>query len=61
MWPDVSGGKINYSPSTFRPVRNFGSCVGWFLSREYTSPRGGVTRPGRFGKPALYCTESEVR
>ena len=53
MLPADTGGKFNYSPGTFRPVRKFGSCAVWYLSGESTSPRGGVTRPGRFGKPPL--------
>ena len=45
MLPADTGGKINYSPGTFRPVRKFGSCAVWCLSGECTSPRGGVTVP----------------
>ena len=53
MLPADIGGKINYSPGTFLPVRKFGSCAVWRLSGKCTLPRGGVTRPGRFGKPPL--------
>jgi hypothetical protein len=56
MLPADTGGKINYSPGAFRPVRKFGSCAVWFLSGECTSQRGGVTGLGRFGKPPLNQT-----
>lgn len=53
MLPADTGGTINYSPGTFRPVRKFGSGAVGFLDGECTSPRGGVTGPGRFVKPPL--------
>jgi hypothetical protein len=62
MLPADTGGKINYSPGTLRPVRKFGSLVS--LRRVYPSvdgPRGGVTRPGRFGKPPLDQTAPQPK
>jgi hypothetical protein len=49
MLPADAGGKINYSPGTFRHVRKFVSCAVWCLSGECTLPRGGVTVPAVSG------------